>query len=88
MYLTLFKPTQQNFYSSLGHVIVAIEFISKFFFQFLDGFSAVLVKEVNERFEDVQMESGCDEFSVGPPFLAGRDEETISQPWFEESVFW
>lgn len=65
---------------------MAIEFFACFFFEFLYDFSGVSVEQVDEGFEYVQVESGGYEFSVRPPFLTGGDEETISQPRFEESV--
>lgn len=52
--------TQKNFNGGFWHVIMAVEFFAVFFGQFLDDIAAVGVEEVDEGFEDVQMEGGCD----------------------------
>lgn len=64
-----------------------IEHIANILLHTLNNVQAVAVECANERFQHVLMESWGDKFAMCPPMITAADQQTIAQPWLEETVF-
>lgn len=71
--------TQQNFHRTFAHEIVNVEFGGSHLSEFVYGVTTVDIKKRYERLKYVQMERRCDQFSVGPPFVACTKMYKISR---------
>lgn len=65
---------------------MTVELFSRFLSQLGHHVAAVGVEQVHEALENVQMEGGCDQLTVGTPLLAGRDQQSVAKPRLEEPV--
>lgn len=65
---------------------MTVELFGRFLSQLGHHIAAVGVKQVHEALENVQVEGGCDQFPVGTPLLAGRDQQSVAKPRLEEPV--
>lgn len=79
--------TQQNINSCFTHVIVNIEYFSDFLAQSIHNIQTVAVECADERLQYILMKCWCNEFAMCAPVIAGTDEQTISKPRFEETIF-
>ena len=74
------KLTQQDIDGCLTHVIVNIKNFSDFLLKAFHNVQAVAIECWDEWFQNVLMESWCDQFSVWTPMFAAADEQAIAQP--------
>lgn len=65
---------------------MTVELFSRFLSQLGHHVAAVGVEQVHEALENVQVEGGCDQLTVGTPLLAGRDQQSVAKPRLEEPV--
>lgn len=65
---------------------MTVELFSRFLSQLGHHVAAVGVEQVHEALENVQVEGGCDQLTVGTPLLAGRDQKSVAKPRLEEPV--
>lgn len=63
-----------------------IEYLADLLLQLVDHHQTVLMEDVHEGFEDVHVESWGDQFPVRTPFIARTDQQTLTQPGFEEAI--
>lgn len=61
--------TKQNLHRALAHVVVTVESLPAQCAHFLANVPAVVVEQLDEAFENVEVEGWRDQFPMGSPFV-------------------